>query len=330
MDLLTMLFEDLLRFIECDMRMSHVYQPVMLRALLMEGGKANRSSIARELLNEDRSQLEYYSEITRDMVGKVLANRGIVKREGQTYQLLGHESFTAEQIQQLTAACERKLAEYIERRGQAIWNHRRSSSGYVSGTLRYEVLKRAKFRCELCGVSAEERALEVDHIVPRHHGGRNEIINLQALCYSHNAMKRDKDNTDFRAVRAAYEHREINCPFCNIEGRTMIENRLALALRDAYPVTLGHALIVPRRHTHDYFDLGLPEVRACQLLLQEARQLLLRDDPSIQGFNVGINSGEVAGQTIGHAHIHLIPRRSGDVVNPRGGVRAAIPGAANY
>lgn len=324
-----MLFEDLLRFIEIDMRMSHVYQPVMLRALLTEGGKANRSSIARALLNEDRSQLEYYSEITRDMVGKVLSNRGIVKRDGQTYQLLGHELLTAGQVQQLIAACERKLAEYIERRGQAIWNHRRSSSGYVSGTLRYEVLKSAKFRCELCGISAEERALEVDHIVPRSHGGSDEIINLQALCYICNAMKRDKDNTDFRAVRAAYEHRDSSCPFCNVEGQTVLENSLAVMLRDAYPVTLGHTLIVPRRHTSDYFDLGSPEARACQLLLQEARQLLLQDDPSIRGFNVGINSGEVAGQTIGHAHIHLIPRRSGDVANPHGGVRRIISGTAD-
>jgi ATP adenylyltransferase len=325
-----MQFEDLLQFIECDMRMSHIYQPVMLRTLLTERGKANRLSIARALLNEDRSQLEYYSEITRDMVGRVLSNRGIVTRDGQTYELLGYELLTVEQVQRLTAACERRLAEYIERRGGAIWDHRRRGTGDVSGTLRYEVLKAAKFRCELCGVSAEERALQVDHIVPRNHDGSDEIVNLQALCYICNAMKGDKDSTDFRAVRAGYEHRDSSCPFCNVEGKAVLENSLALALRDANPVTRGHTLIVSRRHAPDYFDLGSAESRACQLLLQDVRRLLVQDDPSIKGFNVGVNSGEVAGQTVGHAHIHLIPRRSGDVANPRGGVRGIMPGKANY
>jgi ATP adenylyltransferase len=115
-------------------------------------------------LNEDRSQLEYYSEITKNMVGRMLAHRAVVKREGGDYELLGYDRLTAEQVQELKAICERKLAEYIARRGEAIWEHPRRTAGYVSGTLRYEVLKNAMLRCELCGVSTEERTLEVDHI----------------------------------------------------------------------------------------------------------------------------------------------------------------------
>jgi ATP adenylyltransferase len=160
-------FENLVQFIERDIRMSHVYQPVMLRVLLDRGGRASREEIARAILNEDRSQLECYSEITRDMVGRVLTNRGVVKRDGANYELLGFEKLTADQVQELKDICDRKLAEYVARRGQAIWGHRRRSTDYVSGTLRYEVLKHAKFRCELCGVPADERALEVDHIIPR-------------------------------------------------------------------------------------------------------------------------------------------------------------------
>ena len=87
-----MRFEDLVQFIERDMRMSHVYQPVMLRELLDRGGRATREDIARALLNEDRSQLDYYSEIARDMVGRVLTNRQVVKREGANYELLGSVS----------------------------------------------------------------------------------------------------------------------------------------------------------------------------------------------------------------------------------------------
>jgi hypothetical protein len=147
-------FEDLVQFLERDMRMSHVYQPVMLRLLLGRNGRASVQDVARALLNEDRSQLEYYSEITKNMVGRVLANRAVVKREGGDYELLGYDRLTAEQVQELKTICDRKLAEYIARRGEAIWEHRRRSAGYVSGTLRYEVLKNAKFRCELYGVPA--------------------------------------------------------------------------------------------------------------------------------------------------------------------------------
>jgi diadenosine tetraphosphate (Ap4A) HIT family hydrolase/5-methylcytosine-specific restriction endonuclease McrA len=324
-------FDELLQFVTHDMRMSHVYQPVMIRELLHRGGRASREDIARALLNEDRSQLEYYSEITRNMVGRVLANRGIVNRDGTTYELPGYENLSAEQVEQLKDACNRKLAEYVAKRGDAIWEHRRGTSGYVSGTLRYEVLKRAKFRCELCGVPADERALEVDHITPRSKGGSDDLSNLQALCYSCNAMKRDRDDTDFRAVREAYEHREPECPFCSIGDRkVLLDHPLAFAVQDKYPVTEGHALVMPKRHTPDYFDLGTSELRACQQLLAEARTIVLENHPEVVGFNVGVNSGSAAGQTVMHCHIHLIPRRQGDVANPRGGVRAVIPGRADY
>ena len=189
----------------------------------------------------------------------------------------------------------------------------------------YEVLKNAKFRCELCGIPADERALEVDHILPRNMGGTDEIANLQALCFSCNAMKRDRDDTDFRAVRREYDRREQACPFCSIPiGDVLIENTLGVAIRDKYPVTDWHVLVVPKRHTADYFDLGTAESRACQRLITEARSLVCKTDPSVAGFNVGINSGQVAGQTVMHCHVHLIPRRTGDHPNPRGGMRAVI------
>jgi len=327
-----MRFEDLLQFIERDMRMSHVYQPLMLRLLLDRGGHASREDIARALLNEDLSQLDYYSEVTRNMVGRVLSNRQVVQRDGTDYKLLGFENLTALQIQTLKEVCDKKLAEYVAKRGSLIWEHRRRSAGYVSGTLRYEVLKSAKFRCELCGVPADERALEVDHITPRNKGGKDEISNLQALCYSCNAMKRDRDDTDFRAVRAAYANAESGCPFCLASGRKplLVENSLAIVIKDNHPVTDRHVLVIPKRHTPDYFDLGTAEARACHQLVSEARALLLGQDESILGFNVGINSGAVAGQTVMHCHIHLIPRRAGDHPNPRGGVRCVIPGKADY
>jgi ATP adenylyltransferase len=162
-----MTYERLADFIQNRMRMSHVYQPVMLMALLKHDGRCSTTQIARSILAHDESQLEYYENVTKNMVGRVLRNHNIVDREDGGYTLIGYDDLDSEQIEHLNELCETKLDEYKERRGKRIWQHRRMSAGYVSGTLRYEVLKRARFRCELCGVSADVRALEVDHIVPR-------------------------------------------------------------------------------------------------------------------------------------------------------------------
>jgi diadenosine tetraphosphate (Ap4A) HIT family hydrolase len=89
-------------------------------------------------------------------------------------------------------------------------------------------------------------------------------------------------------------------------------------------------LIVPRRHAPDYFALTTDELLACQDLLRKASELLKSDDPSVEGFNIGANVGAVAGQTIFHCHLHLIPRRKGDVENPRGGIRHLISGKGDY
>jgi len=209
-------FHVLMDFIQTRMLMAHIYQPVMIRTLLDHQGEADDEQIAKNLLAHDRSQIEYYQQITRNMVGRVLRGHDVVEKEGKKYQLVGFDMFTPAQIEALRGACDEKLSEYISNRGNLIWTHRRKSAGYISGTMKYEVLKAAKFRCELCGVSADEVALEVDHIIPRNKGGTDDLSNLQALCYSHNAMKRDRDDTDFRAVRESYSVREPGCVFCEL------------------------------------------------------------------------------------------------------------------
>lgn len=195
-----MTYYQLLDFVQNRMKMSHVYQPVMLATLLTRGGRCSTAEIERSILAHDESQVEYYEKVTNNMVGRVLRNHGIVEKDGSGYSLVGYEDLDGEQVEHLVELCQSKLEEYKERRGRRICQHRRVSAGYVSGTLRYEVLRRARFRCELCGVSADLGALEVDHIVPRNRSGTDDPDNLQALCYSCNAMKRDRDATDFREV----------------------------------------------------------------------------------------------------------------------------------
>ena len=123
----------------------------------------------------------------------------------------------------------------------------------------------------------------------------------------------------------------MDCLFCNIESeRVIASNEFAFAIKDGFPVTASHTLVIPKRHAETYFDLTADELLACDELLRSLAAEIKRLDPTVEGFNVGMNAGAVAGQTIFHCHIHLIPRRSGDVDNPRGGVRHLIPGKGYY
>jgi diadenosine tetraphosphate (Ap4A) HIT family hydrolase len=118
------------------------------------------------------------------------------------------------------------------------------------------------------------------------------------------------------------------CPFCNAEG-TVLANPLAHGRYDQFPVTRGHLLLIPNRHVADWFDTTTEERQAVFTLADEARAMLIAEFAP-DGFNLGINVGAAAGQTVWHAHLHLIPRYRSDVPNPRGGVRAVIPGKQIY
>ena len=121
------------------------------------------------------------------------------------------------------------------------------------------------------------------------------------------------------------------CLFCNIEKSGCAhENELAYASYDSYPVTEHHCLIIPKRHIKDYFDLSNKELVACNDLIQIVKDEITKKDPSVKGFNLGTNIGKVSGQSILHCHLHLIPRREGDVNNPQGGVRSVIPNKQHY
>lgn len=121
------------------------------------------------------------------------------------------------------------------------------------------------------------------------------------------------------------------CLFCYIPPeRVIASNDLAYAIRDGFPVAPLHTLVIPKRHVEDYFGLTPTELQACHELLTQLRTGILAEDVGVEGFNVGMNAGAVAGQTIFHCHIHLIPRRKGDVENPRGGIRHVIPGKGFY
>ena len=121
------------------------------------------------------------------------------------------------------------------------------------------------------------------------------------------------------------------CIFCHIRKEELqFENQLAYSSIDSYPVSRFHSLIVPKRHVETYFELTNEEIQACNDLILKTKEKILNQDSSVKGFNIRTNAGKSAGQSIMHCHIHLIPRREGDVENPQGGVRSVIPKKQHY
>ena len=114
------------------------------------------------------------------------------------------------------------------------------------------------------------------------------------------------------------------CPFCDLGDRVLAENALAVAVRDVEPAATGHTLVIPKRHSASFFDLTADEITACHALLRSERDQIAKAHRP-DGYNIGVNDGASAGQSIPHTHWHLIPRSRGDHPDPRGGVRHVIP-----
>ncbi|WP_157314457.1 HIT family protein [Chitinibacter sp. GC72] len=122
----------------------------------------------------------------------------------------------------------------------------------------------------------------------------------------------------------------MSCPFCAIPAERIIDrNESGFVIRDGFPVSQGHTLIIPYRHIGSFFELSKPERDDLFDLLDQAKLVLDREFKP-NAYNIGINDGPAAGQTVPHLHIHLIPRFEGDMADPRGGVRYVIPSKAKY
>ena len=129
----------------------------------------------------------------------------------------------------------------------------------------------------------------------------------------------------------SYDLTRDGCVFCRTCALEIAsENKLCYVIYDKFPVTEYHTLVIPKRHVSGFFDLYQPELEAIHDLLRQAQKTITGLDETVTGFNIGVNSGEDAGQTIFHCHMHLIPRRKGDTSNPKGGIRKVIPDRHRY
>ena len=324
-----MTFEELKDFIAKTMRLSHIYQPLMIRALIDAGGSATLRQLAQSFVLQDESQLLFYQDRIRQMPLKVLEKRGVIKYSDGLVSL-ATQKLTLEQKATLRMICEQRLQEYVSKRGLSIWDYRLLDTEPVSDDLRYQVLRDSGRRCELCGATKKDRPLHIDHIIPRSRGGKTERANLQVLCSKCNCTKGNKDTTDYS--EDAFPQSDPDCQFCppHVESKITERNKTAVAIRDEYPVTTGHMLVVPTRHSKDFFSMTSQEREDALNLIRYLKSKTIEEDPSVVGFNVGTNCGIAAGQSVMHAHIHLIPRREGDTPRPKGGVRGVIPSKMAY
>ncbi len=303
-------YKELMDFIENRMSMTGVYQPVMIEKMLRNGGTVSAWGAAREFLRNDYAQLEYYIHIVNRWPRRTLKKHGVITESGigdrNRMFTLTASGLTKRQRENLVASCRHRLNEYKMRKGIPPHGDGPHSPKAVSGSMRYKVLAKSGGRCVACGVSSLERAIEVDHIVPRSKGGPDELSNLQALCYKCNSQKRDRDDLDFlqEINRKAFGHK--GCRWCKREMK--MQNFLAGAAQVKRTRYGQHVVIVPKRHMPNYFELRPPE-RAMMIDLLEAH--LAEEYPearSASDFSLELETSASVDESR-HCAIHVVPIR---------------------
>jgi ATP adenylyltransferase len=207
-------FEELKDFLTKQMRMSHIYQPLLIKNLLESGGLATVRQLAVNFAAQDESQVLFYEKRLKEMPIRVLSSHGVIEKQGELVTLK-IDKLSLQQRAELEQICFDKIQKYIASKGLAIWDYRLLDDNPIPDSLRYRVLMEAKGRCALCGATRDETVLDVDHIIPRNKGGKTVYENLQVLCAKCNRSKQDKDDTDFRNLIAVASEGCIFVPKAN-------------------------------------------------------------------------------------------------------------------
>ena len=295
-------FADLEEYIKHRMRMTHIYQPLMIKTLLESGNVASTEQIARGFLDNDTSQLDYYKSITKRWPRITLKRHGIISYAKDTYTLLLDGEITDEQRQRLVKLCDMRLSRFIENDPWII-SVRKLDARSVSGSIRYDTLARAKGRCAACGIGRSEAAFHVDHIIPRSLGGETTPENLQALCSRCNLEKRNRDDTDFIRWEKRMQFRKKGCKLCNPK-REITSNMLASATHDLRSGERMASLVTPKRHVGTFLGMIPAERNLCFELVSDLQSRLRKTDGSITGFHTSFDSDSPA-----HCSILVVPVR---------------------
>jgi ATP adenylyltransferase len=266
--------------------MSHIYQPLMLKAILKAQGDVSRRQIAAAFLAYDQSQLDYYEEIVKRYPTATLKRRGLIEYGRGMYRLAASfNGMTFEERSTLADLCDAKLETYLSAQQGNLWRHRAQNYEPLRGSLRWQIIVRAGGRCEACGTSAKERGLHVDHIFPRSKGGTNDVDNLQALCSLCNIQKLDREAIDFSNIASRLTRRDSNCIICCAPDRAHnVERTLAFGWLDG-----SDFFIAPRRHGATYANLMQPELNAIRAIELSLLALLPPQNLSVKKLRISID-----------------------------------------
>lgn len=251
--------EELLEFIGDDkkMRMSHIYQPLLIKLLVEAGGISTVRQLAIEFLTEDEPYVKYYEDIIKRYPHQTLSKKGIISSDEKkrVFTLSTDVSkLSPADRAEITLACEQRIREYIQKR-EDLWEYKTPASGKISNAKRYLLLTLAKQRCVLCGIKSDKRPLDIDHIIPRSKGGTDDISNLQVLCAKCNRSKGNRDNTDFRHKP---DTAMKGCNACSIPKKEIVyELDTTYAKRVADKASKYH--VIPKRHVDVITDLSHKE-----------------------------------------------------------------------
>ncbi len=296
-------YSGLEHFIHRKMRMTHIYQPLMIRTLLeADDNTATVEEIARKFLNSDDSQLNYYKKIAKRWPHITLKKHNIVSYKKGRYTLLIDERLSSEEKTRLLELCDLRLNEFVDK-DPWIQQIRKLEDLSPSKSLRYDIFSKSKGVCIACGARPPQVSLHVDHIMPVSRGGLTEPSNLQALCYKCNTQKRDRDDLDFLRWHKRLQFRHVKCPLCN-EKDSIRSNNLAYAIRARDPVAEMHSMVIPNRHVNSFMDLIPAEKQLCLALVDEITDEIKKINPKTDGFQI---SG-LDGRHEEHCSINIIPK----------------------
>ena len=291
----TLTVAELIEFIDNTMRMSHIYQPLLIQSLVESGGQATLRELAVKFLSEEEAEIQEMMKTIKTMPVHVLSAKNknrkkpIVEEKDGVVRLLAKPADLKERAE-ILGACARKLHEYVARRGEGIWNHKWLNSP-AGGSMRLKVLEAGGRRCAICGATHKDRLLDVDHIIPRSKGGPSTFENLQVLCSKCNRAKGNRSDRDCRVAEPAAPGC-ADCPACaqSILTDFPAENDLARAVWNE--TASGRELwILPQRHVAEYLDLTSHELLAMHELMKVAQRYMQENGSEL--FECAQNHGHV-------------------------------------
>jgi len=294
-------YSEMEHFVHKKMKMTHVYQPLMIKTLLESGSlTATVEDIARRFVGIDIPVLDYYKKIVKRWPHKTLKSHNVVEydRRHQSYRLLLDSNTSQGQIDRLVELCDLRLKEFIDRDRWIRTRHQRAERSSL-GSLRYDILAKSKATCVACGIKSTEAFLHVDHIVPIACGGPDTPENMQALCDRCNQQKRDRDDTDFLLWHKQMQFaRSPKCRLCNGRHKTL-DNRLAYAVMGT-PSSDYTSFVTPVRHVGSLVEMIPAEKQLCLMLVDQVIENLKRDFPKTRFGVTGLDSSDAT-----HCQIHI-------------------------